>query len=194
MSVSKRLRYEILRRDNHACRYCGQAAPDVALTIDHVVPIALGGSDDPTNLAAACADCNGGKSATTPDSPLVDDVGQDALRWSKAMQRAANIQWNHEEYLRDSEVVFDGYWHAWTYADGEHVPLPNDWNRTIRLFVSYGLDVEALDTAIRTAMQAPKVSPDQVWRYFCGVCWRMLDERRDIATNLLAAEETEDGA
>ncbi|MEU5976310.1 hypothetical protein [Streptomyces sp. NPDC047315] len=25
MAVSKRLRYEILRRDNHACRYCGAA-------------------------------------------------------------------------------------------------------------------------------------------------------------------------
>lgn len=23
MAISKRLRYEILRRDNHACRYCG---------------------------------------------------------------------------------------------------------------------------------------------------------------------------
>lgn len=26
MSVSKRLRFEILRRDNHACRYCGATA------------------------------------------------------------------------------------------------------------------------------------------------------------------------
>ena len=32
MAVSKRLRFEILRRDNHACRYCGQMAPDVKLT------------------------------------------------------------------------------------------------------------------------------------------------------------------
>ena len=28
MAVSKRLRYEILRRDNHTCRYCGASAPD----------------------------------------------------------------------------------------------------------------------------------------------------------------------
>ena len=29
MSVSKRLRYEILRRDNHACRYCEVAAKSI---------------------------------------------------------------------------------------------------------------------------------------------------------------------
>ena len=35
MAVSKRLRYEILRRDNFACHYCGAAAPDVKLNADH---------------------------------------------------------------------------------------------------------------------------------------------------------------
>lgn len=43
MAVSKRLRFEVLRRDNHACRYCGATPPDVVLTIDHVVQTALGG-------------------------------------------------------------------------------------------------------------------------------------------------------
>lgn len=81
MAVSKRLRYEVLRRDNHACRYCGRSAPDVALTVDHVVPVALGGSDDPGNLVTACRDCNSGKSASSPDAPIVANVADDALRW-----------------------------------------------------------------------------------------------------------------
>lgn len=54
MAVSKRTRYEVLRRDNHTCRYCGGSAPDVRLTVDHVLPVTLGGSDDPSNLVAAC--------------------------------------------------------------------------------------------------------------------------------------------
>ncbi|MGC7224589.1 HNH endonuclease, partial [Mycobacteroides abscessus subsp. massiliense] len=44
MAVTKRLRYEVLRRDNYSCRYCGRSAPEVKLTVDHVVPVALGGS------------------------------------------------------------------------------------------------------------------------------------------------------
>ncbi|MGW6578921.1 HNH endonuclease [Streptomyces globisporus] len=64
MAVSKRLRYEILRRDKHACRYCGATAPDVPLRVDHVIPVALGGSDAPENLVAACEPCNSGKTST----------------------------------------------------------------------------------------------------------------------------------
>lgn len=31
--ISKRLRYEILRRDDHQCRYCGATAPHTPLTV-----------------------------------------------------------------------------------------------------------------------------------------------------------------
>ena len=92
MAVSKRLRYEVLRRDNHTCRYCGASAPDVKLTVDHVTPVALGGSDDPTNLVTACAACNSGKTSSSPDAPLVEDVANDAIRWSRAMEKAAELQ------------------------------------------------------------------------------------------------------
>lgn len=45
MSISKSLRYEVFRRDNHTCRYCGGTTPEVRLTIDHVTPVTLGGTD-----------------------------------------------------------------------------------------------------------------------------------------------------
>lgn len=64
MAVSKRLRYEVLRRDSHTCRYCGASAPDVLLRVDHVTPVALGGTDTPENLVTACDPCNSGKSST----------------------------------------------------------------------------------------------------------------------------------
>lgn len=64
MAVSKRLRYEILRRDNHTCRYCGASAPDVPLRVDHVTPVALGGTDEPSNLVTSCEPCNSGKTST----------------------------------------------------------------------------------------------------------------------------------
>lgn len=54
-------RFRILERDGFACRYCGRRPPAVVLEVDHVMPRCLGGSDDPTNLVAACEDCNAGK-------------------------------------------------------------------------------------------------------------------------------------
>ncbi|WP_371238880.1 HNH endonuclease [Streptomyces pimonensis] len=94
MAVSKRLRYEILRRDNHACRYCGAAAPDAKLNVDHVIPTSLGGSDKPDNLVASCADCNAGKTSSLPNAEPVVDVDQEAFR------RAAQLK-NEEKQRHD---------------------------------------------------------------------------------------------
>ncbi len=86
MAITKRARYETLRRDGYACRYCGAKAPDVILTVDHVVPVALGGTDALSNLAAACGSCNTGKSSSNPDDSLVTDVANDAQLWDDVMQ------------------------------------------------------------------------------------------------------------
>ena len=61
MSISRRVRFEIFRRDGHACRYCGRRPPAVTLEVDHRIPRCMGGTDDPENLVAACWDCNRGK-------------------------------------------------------------------------------------------------------------------------------------
>jgi 5-methylcytosine-specific restriction endonuclease McrA len=106
MAVSKRLRYEVLKRDNHTCAYCGRTAPEVKLTIDHVVPTTLGGDDDPSNLVAACADCNSGKSSSNPDAPIVANVAEDALRWAKAQQAAAQQMLTDLTQRRENCSVF----------------------------------------------------------------------------------------
>ncbi|MGY2747246.1 HNH endonuclease [Arthrobacter sp. UYCu723] len=77
MSVSNRTRYEVLRRDNHACRYCGAKAPGVHLQVDHVIPKSRGGSDDPSNLTAACVGCNQAKGNGVPHEDVIRDVRHD---------------------------------------------------------------------------------------------------------------------
>ena len=63
-STGKRIRFEVLQRDQFSCQYCGQIAPHVRIEVDHIVAVADGGDDHPFNLIAACADCNGGKHAS----------------------------------------------------------------------------------------------------------------------------------
>ncbi|TRZ84908.1 MAG: HNH endonuclease [Streptomycetaceae bacterium] len=50
-----KIRLRILIRDGYCCQYCGS---EDATTVDHVVPISKGGTDDPDNLVAACTRCN----------------------------------------------------------------------------------------------------------------------------------------
>lgn len=53
----------VLERDEYRCVYCG--ATDVPLQLDHAIPRSRGGSDDPSNLVAACKPCNCSKGAKT---------------------------------------------------------------------------------------------------------------------------------
>ena len=57
------LRFEVLRRDNFTCRYCGRKAPQVELHIDHVIPWKDVKKHDINNLVTSCKDCNLGKGA-----------------------------------------------------------------------------------------------------------------------------------
>lgn len=61
--MSKSLRFEVFKRDNFACQYCGKGAPEVILHVDHINPVAGGGTNDILNLITACVACNLGKGA-----------------------------------------------------------------------------------------------------------------------------------
>jgi hypothetical protein len=192
MAVSKRLRYEVLRRDNHACRYCGATAPEAKLTVDHVQPSALGGSDEPANLVTACSSCNSGKTSSSPSESIVADVSDDALRWAQAMKEAASIQ---RRKLLAREEYCNGFltaWNNWHFGEDptNTLPVPASWENTLEAFFAAGIEIEIVLGFIKTTMARDKVSHDDRFRYFCGCCWRYLDQRQEIARGLIAEEET----
>lgn len=177
MAVSKRTRFEVLRRDNHTCRYCGGTAPDVVLTIDHVVPVALGGTDEPENLVAACRDCNYGKTSTSPDGTLVADVKSDALRWSAAMKLAAHRVSMRDEPLREYLAHMEDA--VLQYFDSSD--LPADWRESIGQFYRAGLPVEMAERAVDIAVARSNVNWRGKWKYACGIAWSMVREIQNEA-------------
>ncbi len=62
-SISKVLRFQVLRRDGFQCHYCGRRPPEVVLQIDHFQAWSMGGRTALDNLVAACVACNLGKGA-----------------------------------------------------------------------------------------------------------------------------------
>lgn len=59
--ISKKTRFEVFKRDNFTCQYCGASAPDVILEIDHIKPVSKGGTNSILNLVTSCKECNRGK-------------------------------------------------------------------------------------------------------------------------------------
>lgn len=64
-SISKRVRYQVLLRDNSTCQRCGHGAPEVRVHIDHKLPVSWDidwkPSNNPSDYQVLCEDCNIGK-------------------------------------------------------------------------------------------------------------------------------------
>lgn len=61
-SISRKLRFDILKRDDFRCQYCGASHKTKQLEVDHIIPISKGGYSNLDNLTTSCVDCNQGKS------------------------------------------------------------------------------------------------------------------------------------
>lgn len=180
MAVTKRTRYEVLARDKNTCRYCH--ATDAALTIDHVVPVALGGSDAPENLVTACKDCNAGKSSTSPTGPLVAQVSDDAIRWAAAMKEASGRAAALLRVAQDYVDLFDNRWSSWTYGPHEKlVPRPDGWRTTLDHWYRAGLPIELVLNAADISFAQERVQVFDKWRYMCGIVWKKLTEIQEEA-------------
>ncbi len=158
MAIKPRLRFEIFRRDSYTCRYCFRT--EVPLTLDHVVPSVLGGTDAPTNLVTCCEECNSGKTSTLQGGPTIPDVDDDLIRWARAMKRAASIaREKHDEMARYREA-FKTRWGAWHFtADKSPIPLPEDWAESVGRFCAEGLPDWMWDSIIRRAMSGASGNP-----------------------------------
>lgn len=61
--LPKGIRFEVFKKDNHKCVVCGRGVADnITLHVDHIIPIAKGGTDELSNLRTLCDECNLNKS------------------------------------------------------------------------------------------------------------------------------------
>ena len=56
------------------CHYCGRKFAARELTMDHIVPIARGGTSTQGNIVPACRDCNREKKLETPAERLLKQL------------------------------------------------------------------------------------------------------------------------
>lgn len=106
-AISKKLRFEVFKRDNFACQYCGQAAPDVILHVDHINPVANGGDANILNLVTSCVDCNLGKGARqlSDDSTLQRQRAQLEELNERREQLEMMVQWREGLRAIDEDAV-----------------------------------------------------------------------------------------
>lgn len=96
--ISKKLRFEIFKRDKFKCQYCGRNAPDVVLEVDHINPKSKGGGKDILNLITSCFDCNRGKkNVLLNDNTILEKQREQLFLLSeKQSQLKMMIEWREE--------------------------------------------------------------------------------------------------
>ena len=95
-------RKNIIIRDNYTCCYCGSTRGP--MTVDHVIPKHMGGSDNWENLVCACDRCNNLKSNRTPAQ-----AGMKLLRKPKRP--------NHITYIQRFIGVTDDRWKPYLFME-----------------------------------------------------------------------------
>lgn len=70
-------RNSVIRRAYSCCEYCWSQekhSPD-PFSVEHVIPVSKGGTNDEDNMAYACQGCNGRKyTSTTAIDPITGDI------------------------------------------------------------------------------------------------------------------------
>jgi hypothetical protein len=173
-SISKKVRFEVFKRDLFTCQYCGITPPNVILEIDHIKPVSRGGDNKRDNLITACFDCNRGKSNVLLSS-LPDSVAQKAeliaekLSQLKAYERLIKARKKHEEkQINEVEEAFQMYFEA-TFK----LRLRESIRTFLQLLPSHEI-IEAMHIACRKSFDS-----ERTIKYFCGICWKSIRNIND---------------
>jgi len=169
--VSKKTRFEVFKRDNFSCQYCGAHPPKVVLECDHIEPVSKGGTNDIYNLITSCFDCNRGKSDTKLGKVALSVAEKHSILIEKDLQfkEYQKLVRSIERRLRKEEDSVSSIYTEW--FDGWEA---NDRFKksTIRMFIDKMGIIEVRDSMNKACSKVNH--RDQALKYFCGICWNKI--------------------
>jgi len=171
--ISKKLRFEVFKRDSFTCQYCSAKPPKVPLEIDHLIPVCKKGTNHIDNLVTACFDCNRGKAGneltSIPKTILEKSEGKRiALQQYKEYQKILSLEKEQiENDINTVEVLFNNIFNDSCFS--------NKFRISVKTFLKE-LDIEVVSDAMEKACNKMRY-PEKALAYFCGICWNNIKQR-----------------
>lgn len=172
--LTKKVRFDVFKRDGFCCAYCGNKPPTVVLEVDHINPVSAGGSNSIDNLITACFDCNRGKGrhelSVVPDSiQRRAELIEEKMLQVKALDRLIKANKRAEEKKIDQieEIFckeFDSY-------------FSDSFRASVRKFVQ-SISIDEVEAAMYRACSKRRDNKTDALKYFCGTCWNIIKERK----------------
>lgn len=170
MSLSKKIRFGVFKRDNFCCGYCGSHPPGVVLEVDHIQALSNGGTDDLNNLITSCFGCNRGKKdIALSNIPPTLSENMERMLEKKAQLAAYNrevkksIQKKRRE-ISAVESVFVSHFPKRMFTESFRTV-------SVARFLQ-SISVEMLKEFMEIACLRFLRAPSSAVLYFCGICWK----------------------
>ena len=100
-------RRNLFARDENRCQYCGRRHRTTELSIDHVVPLSIGGKTEWTNVVCACTDCNKRKGGRTPAQAFMRLIRRPVQPRHNPLIR---LQIRLRKYISWKHFLAEAYW------------------------------------------------------------------------------------
>lgn len=169
-AITKKLRFDVFKRDSFTCQYCGSVPPNVVLEIDHINPVSLGGDNSIDNLITSCFECNRGKAANSL-SGIPKTIKQKAQTLKE--QEAQITAYNELVKEKASRLELE----SWEVAETLEADLLEEYDRKrmhdIKQFLNRLPLHEVVEAAEITSFKFNKIT-NYSFRYFCGICWNKI--------------------
>ena len=172
-SISKKTRFEVFKRDNFCCQYCGNTPPKVILEVDHIIPACCGGNNSIDNLTTSCFECNRGKGGEKL-TVLPETIEEKSAILKEKQEQLKK----YESFLQEIDDDLDKK----TWKIIKELSLIRDnttqkvYYSSIKKFIRLLGYFECLDATEITSIKCIN-SDSQRFRYFCGICWNKKSEK-----------------
>lgn len=171
IGISKKTRFEVFKRDQFTCQYCGAHPPGVLLQVDHIKAVSVGGTNRMDNLLTSCQPCNIGKGAT--DLKAVPQSLADKA--ADVKEREAQIRGYQTIMDKRHDRIEDELWRVAEVVDpgSSESGMDREWIASIRRFNDRLGAHDVLDSADTARVKYPR-GGRSTFLYFCGICWNKI--------------------
>ena len=184
MSITKKIRFEVFKRDGFACQYCGKHPPETTLEVDHIQPKSKKGTDDINNLITSCFDCNRGKTnielkripnTLTDNKEILEERESQYLEYHKIL---AKIDKRINKELNQVSDTYSKYFPKLELSDSFKKSSVKKFIEKLNVFEV----IDSMDIACSKFIGSKGQYLNGIWmkdsdlaiKYFCGICWNKI--------------------
>ena len=165
--IGKKVRFEVFKRDDFSCVYCGATPPSVILQIDHIHPVAQGGKNDIDNLITSCQSCNIGKGANLLSNvpQTLKEKAQRIREQEEQLQGYYEVVKGQQERITSEMIIIS----EMLLLENWKTRIPNDSITSMKRFL-VNLGFYEVKEAAEIARNKYPYGGKKTFLYFCGIC------------------------